>query len=311
MKASHIGHAIERFQDLKKSPQYSSLFKEYTGRDSLVYYKYVQPTDGEHLVSLHNHSDGLNYDLDDIARTAARRHIKVLAVTDHNSDIKFDGKKVLYWPYGGGVFLIRGMEVRCKEKDGTWKDIIFTGYNKNIAPFKNVTDTLKRARDNDSLNIGTSIGNDGAHGLSLDRILEMKSSFDAVEILDSSTGMVYFRYSDILANEFAKKNNLPGIFAEDAHTLREIGLSAFGVKQQDLAIPSGDANTIRDWLNSHGDTILIHTLRKILKNNQFTNYGGYMPRFSLFYPDKFLTLAHENAVLKPFENNEFISADKI
>jgi predicted metal-dependent phosphoesterase TrpH len=303
--------ARRKFSDLVHSPEYADSVREHiVDKNSSFCYKYAEAGPNEDMVTLHTHSDGWNYELEDIARVSARRGIKVNGITDHSDDRKFNGKRLLFWPYLGGVILLRGMEIRSGEVRGDFRDLIVVGYKGTLKPFKKLEDTLKDAKDKEAIIIGTSIGNRAAKGIESEKVLEFKDYFDAIEILDSSTGAKCFRYYDIKAAEFARKQGIPGVYSNDSHTLREIGLAGFGITKEKLKFPVMTEGEVQDWINSGGDDEFIKNLKRLIKTNQFTNYGNYMPAFSLAYPDKFRTLDHRFAILNPYDLEQFIASKK-
>jgi len=318
--------ARREFRSIRRSPKYKDILEQYykNAQRPWFVYRHIKAKPDEVLISLHDHSDGIDCSLEDIARRGAEAGYKIIGVTNHNSDQKFSGERVLYFDFGSGIYLVKGKENRCIEdatKKDEGKDIILIGYENHVDPFMPIEKTLDSAKKNKGIIIVTSGFNRPSHGFGLfelDRYLEY---FDAIETMNPCSGLSCFNYSDILSIDFARKNSLAGIYGDDAHTLDEIGLAGWAVKKDVLPFLD-DAGFIKDSrvISDHGRAInnadvLVEGIRNILYDPQMIvsshgkpmegskgifNYGNFMPKLSLMYPIKFPTLSHKHAVLQPY-----------
>jgi hypothetical protein len=315
------------FKTVKKDPVYSDYLKDYLikSKNPWFFYKRIEAKKNEILCSLHNHSDGGNYDLEDLAFMAAIRGYKIFGVTNHRRDYQFEGNSILY-NRDFDVFLVRGMECRCEEelenkkkrkffslrklrqssKDerGEENDILLLGYKDNIRDFKPLKETLNKAKQQEALIILTSFANRAFKGPSYERALEIKPYTDAMEISDSNLVSQATAY-EIMAAKFAKDNNIPGIVANDAHTLREIGCSGIGFPEEDYDFLDDINPKLKEEKTKYvvnNPQILIEALRNSFKTRRYNNYWNHIPKLSFIYPDKILSLFRD-AVLRPFDNN--------
>jgi hypothetical protein len=288
----------------------------------------------------------MNCGLEEMAKTASERGYKIFAVTDHNSDAKFAGEMIKYYPQHD-IYLVRGKENRCKNilsialpngqteilKDdekmlseirreqisqlgeldaekvkierAEYNDMILLGYHDHIDSFRPLVRTMKEAREKGAIVIATSPFNNSAKGLHKRRLENsaVLQNLDAMEILNADSGFGWLCYSDIRACKFSRDNNLPGIFVNDAHTLREIGLAGFGVKKTYAPFEAEPNLTLENYLKNprriaDNPPEFIEALRGILQNRAFTNQGRYIPLFSIGYADKRQTLSHKHAILR-------------
>jgi len=294
MNLKGIFRARKLLANLKKDPNFSEAIKDKLTRNSLFLYEYISPPEDEYFVSLHNHSDSGCYTLEEMAKTAIKRKYDVFVVADHNMDIKFDGQRIRYYEFDGkGIFLVRGMECRCRLKDPVMKDILLIGYENGIRPFREIDETLDYCKQKRGIAIATSPFNEEARGLSGKQLEKVVEKLDAIETLNSSSSLGFLCCFDALAEEFAKEKNIPGVFVNDAHTLSEIGLAGIGIKKGYLKVLEKPNEILRE------PDLLIQGLKEVILQKKFNNYGNYIPKMSILYPSKFVTLSHKHAVLKP------------
>jgi predicted metal-dependent phosphoesterase TrpH len=319
MKFPQDIHKIRKdFKELKQKLEYRQDLKDALAwrNNPLLFYKQVEPDANQFLCSLHNHTDGGNYELEDIARVGAINGYRIMAVTNHRRDYQFEGNRVLY-NKDFDIYLIRGMECRCEEnlehkrirkrfslrklqykfeeEHGEENDVILVGYRDSIKDFQPFEETIRLAREQNALIIGTAVGNRYAKGPSIKRMLSIKDYFDAVEIFDSNHVLKMAAF-DVIAKHFAMNNNLAGIYANDAHTLREIGCAGIGLFEKDYMFLDNPMEVVNN------PDLLIEALRNSLRQSRFTNYGYKVPIFSFLYPSKAISLVRD-AIIRPFDKS--------
>jgi hypothetical protein len=319
-----LWEVMRNFKTIEKRREFGIYFENYTSKDRNPWFEYkrITPAPDEILFSMHNHTDG--YSLFEVAEVAAARGYKFFAITNHSDDSQFNGKRIIY-SKDHDIFLLRGIECRCQEpslgteeyfsiNEGKYKtrkilgqenDIVLVGYRGHIDSFKPFQETLDKASQNNSFIQVTAPFNPLAKGPSEKKIGSFLPIIDAVEIFDSNNAS-YLCYSDIIAAKWLEETNsrlnseykVPGIFVNDAHTLREIGCAGTGFKIADfikfIENPSYTVN--------HADELL-EVVRFSLRANRYTNYGYYFPRFSILYPDKIRAILRD-MILRPFDSDE-------
>lgn len=320
-----VPQIVRNFNHLKKRKDYQAYFKEYTSRAKNPWFTYNRVTcaEDETLMSFHNHSDG--YTLFEIAEVAAMRGYKFFALTNHSDDSQFNGKRIIY-SKDHDVFLLRGMECRCQEpspgtedywsiNEGKYKthkilgaetDVLFIGYAGHIDSFKPFYETVKKAKEqNNALVQITSPLNRAAKGPNEENMLAVLPYVDAVEVFDSNN-VSYLSIADILAAKWLNDRNervlsvnkIPGVYANDAHTLREIGSAGVGFKKEDFEKFIYDPS----YTLKHPDEFL-QTIKESMQKGRYSNYGNYAPRCSFIYPDKLRSIARD-MLLRPFDSDE-------
>ncbi len=140
-----------------------------------------------HLISLHNHSDGRDYSLEQIARAGAEKGFKILGVTDHNSDEKFEGKRLLHFDFGRGIYLLRGMEARCYEDGNMQGDVLLAGYDGKIEPFRPLEETVRKCVEQGGIVIATTPFNFTMGGIGRGLLASIAEHLTAIEILNSTS----------------------------------------------------------------------------------------------------------------------------
>jgi hypothetical protein len=311
---------IKRFHQLKKKAnrsEYDAIIKDYMSYEKNPWFSYqrISPKKDEVLVSFHNHSDG--YTFFDLAETASQRGYKFFGISNHSSDSQFDGRRILY-SKDHDIFLLRGMECRCQEKaigtEDYWSmdelkfktrkklgdetDILFIGYEGYIDTFQPFEETTKKARaKNKALVQLTSPLNRILKGPSEKNIEAVLKNVDAIEVFDSNNTSYACCY-DVMATKYAKQIKKPQVYANDAHTLREIGCAGVGFRKEDFEKFLKDPN----WTINHVDDLL-ETIRNSLNSGKYNNYGFHVPRFSIVYPDKILALARD-MIQRPFDKDK-------
>lgn len=306
------------FKKIASVLKYQSDLKETLAwnKNPFIFYKRIEPVADEFLCSFHNHADGGNYELEDIARIGAINGYRVMAVTNHRRDYQFEGNRVIY-NKDFDIYLIRGMECRCEESiehpkikkrfsirnlqykpmevHGEENDVIVVGYEGNMRDFQPFQETVKRAREQKALVIMTALGNKPSKGPSIEQVMPVLDCFDAIEVFDSNH-LGYLAGYDVVAKHFAKKHNIAGIYANDAHTLNEIGCAGVGFRDEDFNFLDDPEQVINN------PEILIEGIRNSLKTGKFTNYGYHLPWFSIVYPSKILSLLRD-AIIRPFDKS--------
>mgnify|MGYP001613882056 FL=1 len=291
--------AWKRFRELRKNPEIAKLLDEDTAKMSFAQMWFifgrVEPAEDSYLISFHNHSDGNNYALEQIARVAAKRGYKVFGVSDHNRDDKFNEKRVIYFPFGDGIYLVRGNEVGCYKNGKAQGDILTVGYNGRIPSFEPLEDIVQRAKEQDSIIIATTPFNELMGGIGEEKLSQIIPYLHAIEVFNATSNMAFLRYADALAKIFAQKFGITGIYDEDAHTLDEIGLAGFSISKRHLPSLRMPPEEIEC-----SPQVLINELKTALsQGNVANNQGHYMPLASVSYPAKSKTLSHKQAILKP------------
>ncbi len=315
---------VRNFNHLKKKKEYQAYFKEYTARAKNPWFTYnrITPKVDEVLFSFHNHSDG--YTLFEIAEVAARQGYKFFALTNHSDDSQFNGKRIIY-SKDHDVFLLRGMECRCQEpspgtedywsiNEGKYKthkilgaetDALFIGYEGHIDSFKPFYETVQTAKKQNALIQLTSPLNRAAKGPNEVTMRLVLPYVDAIETFDSNN-VSFLSIADIVAAKWLDGYNsklpldkrIAGVYANDAHTLQEIGGAGVGFKEEDFEKFIYDSR----YTKTHVDELL-DTIKNSLKKGRYSNYGNYAPRFSFIYPDKLRSIARD-MLLRPFDSDE-------
>jgi len=278
-------------------------------------YKRLRPEPGYHYVSLHNHSDSMGYDLEEIAWEGFKRDYSVLGVTDHNDDSKFEGKRVKCFRFGDQrwdwIALVRGAELRGYQDGEMQGDLVCLGYEGEIEPFQTVDEIARQCVRQGGFVIATNPLNPFMGGIGAAKLLDILPYVTAVEIMNASN-LGFFRYADVMAEMFcevhrmpepagkrdlihAVNEEIPVIKEQDAHVLDEIGIAGFGVPEVSLsALPAGPSYV---ELNPQ---ILIRQLEYVIKQGYHCNFGNYIPILSLFLkPDKIKSMSHKYCRLRP------------
>ena len=296
---SDIYKAREFYRRVKANPQTARFLNVDKERMSLVQKLFAHGRVTKHsqyyLVSFHNHSDGNDESLEEIALVAAQRGYKIFGVSDHNRDDKFEGKRVVYFPFYGGVYLVRNMEIRCHKDGHSEGDILVVGHKEHIHPFRPLEDTVEQALEQDAIVIATTPFNTFMGGMGEQQLHKIRDRIHAIEVFNATSNMWPFTYADAEAKAFAQKYGITGIYDEDAHCLSEIGLAGFSVNKNLLRSLDQKPEEIVNLPQT-----LIGELRRVLtEDGKVINHGYYMPLFSTLFPTKFRTLGHKKAVLKP------------
>lgn len=360
MKIQDYLDAAEDLKWVKSQPQYADALADRTSyhRNPFSHYSYLLPIEGKKTISPHNHSDSACITLAEIGEIGFKRNIDIIGVTDHNLDIKFDGKRMISYSKGNWTgWLIRGMECRCRDNDafGTlvenklqalgkdvssqevqdWlsrgtlsralsflkiddynvqkllkaeydlmRDLLLLGYDGYIKPFRDFKETALACRNQNGLVIATSPFNTGARGLNREQLGKIIDSVDAIETFNSCSGKGRLCAYDILAEEYAEEVGKTGIFVNDAHTKREFGIAGFKVDAARFSYLD-DPDYIRAIANKTNgerkplEQRFFEDLRQVIRTEEIENEGTYIPKASLVYLDKMLTLSHKHAVLRP------------
>jgi predicted metal-dependent phosphoesterase TrpH len=166
-----------------------------------------------------------------LVRTAARRGLTHLAITDHD---RIDGALEARERAGDiapELTVIVGEEVRTA--DG---DLICLFLDEPIPPGLPADETIARARAQGAL-VGVPHPFDRFRG-SLLRDAKLKRLADAVDWIETHNARIAVGKGNQLAAEFAHEHGLPGIAVSDAHSSFEIGV-AYTILDGDPSTASG------------------------------------------------------------------------
>jgi predicted metal-dependent phosphoesterase TrpH len=166
-----------------------------------------------------------------LVRTAARRGLTHLAITDHD---RIDGALEARERAGDiapELTVIVGEEVRTA--DG---DLICLFLDEPIPPGLPADETIARARAQGAL-VGVPHPFDRFRG-SLLRDARLERLADAVDWIETHNARIAVGKGNQLAAEFAHEHGLPGIAVSDAHSSFEIGV-AYTILDGDPSTASG------------------------------------------------------------------------
>jgi predicted metal-dependent phosphoesterase TrpH len=166
-----------------------------------------------------------------LVRTAARRGLTHLAITDHD---RIDGALEARERAGDiapELTVIVGEEVRTA--DG---DLICLFLDEPIPPGLPADETIARARAQGAL-VGVPHPFDRFRG-SLLRDARLEQLADAVDWIETHNARIAVGKGNQLAAEFAHEHGLPGIAVSDAHSSFEIGV-AYTILDGDPSTASG------------------------------------------------------------------------
>jgi hypothetical protein len=275
---------------------YHSTFGKKEVRELMA--KYSEPNlnrinpNEEYAVSFHNHScDGKKQKIWHIAREAAEKGCKILAITDHNSDEEFYQQLgphiVVPWYFKKQLhYVVRGMECNSM-KNGKIKDMMFIGYQGSIPSRLPLEEAIDRAHKQGALVGITSPLNEPFFGLNEDEIenLLKNKKIDYMEILNSSKGAPFF-HNDVIASlglkeynaSMPKHHKVAGIYVSDSHVKANVMDAYFGIKKDDFRFLEDPHNQIKE----HPE-ILIEGLRTAFRNNRVSNYGSYKGLVDLIF----------------------------
>jgi predicted metal-dependent phosphoesterase TrpH len=180
-----------------------------------------------------------------LVRTAARRGLTHLAITDHD---RIDGAleaRALAAEVAPSLTVIVGEEVRTAEGD-----LICLFLDEAIPPGLPADEAIARARSQGAL-VGVPHPFDRFRG-SLLREARMERLAGQVDWLEAHNARIAVGKGNQLAAEFAHEHGLPGIAVSDAHSAFEVGV-AYTILDGDLssaaglraALPSADLVTGR------------------------------------------------------------------
>lgn len=264
----------------------------------------------EYAVSFHNHScDGKKQRIWHIAREAAKKGCKILAITDHNSDEPFYQQMgdhiVVPWYFEGELhYVIRGMECNSMH-DGKVKDMMFIGYRHSIPSRLPLHEAIERAQKEGALIGITSPLNEPFFGLNEQEIEDLLKDrkVDYMEILNASKGAPFF-HNDVIANimlreynQFASKHQkVAGIHVPDSHVKGNVMDAYFGIRKEDFKFLDDPSNKVKE----HPE-ILIEGLRNAFRNNRISNYGSYKSLVDLIF-DKDTLESFFNQVLNTWND---------
>jgi hypothetical protein len=281
-------------------------------------YERVQPQEGYHVVEFHSHTDGQQ--LPEIAQVVGRYGIKLNFVTDHpkkdktgKMDDKFVGKRLLYYPVNGGVFIGRGTECECLDESEKlfgliWRKpvrtkMLYLLHRGEIFPGQPLIETTRMAKKQGAKIHTTSTFHDGSRGISKENLLALMGNsttdIDAIEVLDSGYGMVGLSitrhyWAEIMAKYFAEHNPIAkkAIFASNNdHKNCERGVSGNLIPESYLPCltdPEFARLTVKDH-NAAAD-ILSEQLDKVYMDRVITPIGGYVPALSFLRKDRLETI---------------------
>jgi predicted metal-dependent phosphoesterase TrpH len=162
-----------------------------------------------------------------VVRAAAERGLTHLAITDHD---RIDGALEAQQAAPPGLAVIVGEEV--KTRDG---DLICLFLRDAIPPGLSAAETIAAAREQGGL-VGIPHPFDRLRG-SLLREPSMASLGAQVDWVETHNARVIGR-GNLLAAEFAREQNLPGVAVSDAHSILEVGV-AYTRVDGDPSTPAG------------------------------------------------------------------------
>jgi predicted metal-dependent phosphoesterase TrpH len=194
----------------------------------------VSPAGSPQFADLHTHSRASFDSLASpggLVRTAARRGLTHLAITDHD---RIDGAleaRDRAAAIAPGLTVIVGEEVRTA--DG---DLICLFLDEAIPPGLPAEETIARARAQGGL-VGVPHPFDRLRG-SLLRDARMERLAGQVDWIETHNARIAVGKGNQLAAEFALDHGLPGIAVSDAHSSFEVGV-AYTILDGDLSTAAG------------------------------------------------------------------------
>jgi predicted metal-dependent phosphoesterase TrpH len=166
-----------------------------------------------------------------VARTAARRGITHLAITDHD---RIDGALEARERAPEGLTVIVGEEVRTR--DG---DLIALYLESAIPPYMSPEDTIAAVHDQGGL-VGMPHPFDRFRG-SLGKAEgpeHLRTLARKVDWIEAWNARLMIGDGNVRAAELARSVGVPGVAVSDAHTLMEVGVASIAV-EGDPSTPEG------------------------------------------------------------------------
>jgi hypothetical protein len=170
------------------------------------------------FVDLHCHT-GVSFDClaspESVARTAAKRGLTHLAITDHD---RIEGALRARDAAPDGLTVIVGEEV--KTADG---DLIALFLERVVAPGRSARDTIAEVREQGGL-VGIPHPFDGHRGSML-KDPRFEAIGGLVDWVEAHNARVVGGSANDRAAAFARELGLPGIAVSDAHSVIEVGVA--------------------------------------------------------------------------------------
>jgi hypothetical protein len=162
----------------------------------------------------------------DLIKTARKRGIDRLAITDHNTI-----RGALYAKTLDPELIIVGEEILT-----TKGELLAFFVNEELPRGLTPDEAIKRLRDQNAFISVSHPFDQFRHGWQLDDLKEITPLIDAIEIFNARS---FIKSMNNDAKEYAQKNNLLGTVGSDAHLLLEVG------RASQLVDPFTDAQSMR------------------------------------------------------------------
>jgi predicted metal-dependent phosphoesterase TrpH len=170
-----------------------------------------------------------------VGRTAERRGITHLAITDHD---RIDGALRARDQAPDGLTVIVGEEVRT-----TAGDLICLFLDAAVPPGLPPAETIRLVREQGGL-VGIPHPFDRHRRSMANAAAELDALAGLVDWVEVHNARVIFREGNERAQAFAQRTGLPGVAVSDAHSLMEVGVASTRVIG-DPSTPSGLLGALR------------------------------------------------------------------